>query len=116
MHHIYEAMIGQHRAVNQILGRTPPEVFYHGTTEEKWQKIQDEGCLFGVGLSYRYTYLSEERSVAEAYAKPVLLEVTYVPVALLEVDNYGFNPPEGQSCWQFSVFIPIPITHVRRLA
>jgi hypothetical protein len=86
---------------------------YHRTTEDSWAKIQEEGVLWGVTNSYRYTYLSPE-DVGESFGS-VLLEVDYTPVGS-PVDNYGFNPPsEEEYCWQFSVFDPIPITLVRRV-
>lgn len=100
---MYDFRLRDHQIINMMLKRNPPEVFYHGTTEKGWLAIQNEGTLFGRDMSYRHTYLTEERAVAEVYAKPVLLEVLYVPVAILGIDNYEFSPPEGQQCWQFSV-------------
>ena len=101
-------------------------IFYHGTTEENWKKIQAEGVLWGIptpmldrkGKPYklhRYTYLSPHMNVAEAIGN-VILEVEYEPVGIdgTGTDNYGFNPPKGQTCWQFSVFIPIPLKKVKR--
>ena len=53
----------------------------------------------------------------------VILEVEYEPVGIEGrkiddiVDNYDFgppNPPPGHSCWQFAVFVPIPIDRVKR--
>jgi hypothetical protein len=86
--------------------------FYHRTNEDNWKKIQDEGVLWGIH-SYRYTYLSPDRDLT-SYG-PVLLEVEYSPTGEYGVDNYGFNPPDGEYCWQFSVFNPIPIADVRRI-
>lgn len=90
--------------------------FYHGTNEEAWRKINEEGMLWGVH-SYRYTYLTPHRDIAEKYANPVLLEVEYEPVGIngRGIDNYGFDPPKGMTCWQFSVFVPIPINKVKRI-
>ena len=98
--------------------------FYHGTSMESWKAIKKEGVLWG-GCTYhktggkgcyRYTYLSPHREVALAYAKPVLLEVEYEPVGVgSKIDNYGFDPPPGETCWQFSVFVPIPLKQVRRI-
>ncbi len=97
--------------------------FYHGTSRDNWKKIQKEGVLWGGDTyhktggkqGYRYTYLTPEREVALAINSEVLLEVGYSPVGVngKGVDNYGFNPPPGQTCWQFSVFIPIPIKDVK---
>ena len=96
--------------------------FYHGTTEENWKKIQEEGVLWGIGRSYRYTYLTPDLEVAKQQgSKEVILEVDYDPVGVGNfidgetIDNYGFDPPSGQHCWQFSVFVPIPIEKVRVL-
>ena len=105
--------------------------FYHGTTEESWTKIQEEGVLWGGDTyhrtggkeGYRYTYLTHDLDVAEHYgSKEVMLEVEYVPVGVgvrtdddRAIDNYGFDPPPGETCWQFSVFIPIDISNVRRI-
>ena len=91
-------------------------IFYHGTSEEAWGKIQKEGVLWGVH-SYRYTYLTPDINIARGFANGVLLEVEYEPAGVdgRGIDNYGFNPPEGMICWQFSVFIPIPISNVKRI-
>lgn len=86
--------------------------FFHRTSEEAWKLIQEEGVLWGVTSSYRFTYLSP-LDFGESYG-PVLLQVEYDPSGPPK-DNYGFNPPEGQICWQFSVFDPIPIEKVVRI-
>lgn len=83
--------------------------FYHRTTTEKWNKIQKEGILWGIGMSYRYTYLSPY-DFGDSYGD-ILLKVNYKPSGYPN-DNYGFNPPDGQECWQFSVFIPITLDNV----
>lgn len=90
-------------------------IFYHGTKNEIWGRIKKEGVLWGVH-SYRYTYLSPYKEVAEVYGD-ILLEVEYNPVGIdgNGIDNYGFNPPPGESCWQFSVFIPIHISKVKQI-
>jgi len=99
-------------------------VYYHGTTKENWNKIQKEGVLWGYNVyknpdgtsykSYRYAYLTPYKEVAEKYGD-VLLEVEYEPVGVdgRGIDNYGFDPPEGQTCWQFSVFVPIPLNKIK---
>jgi hypothetical protein len=86
--------------------------FYHRTKELAWEKIKKEGILFGIpdNHSYRYTYLSP-LDFGDSYG-PILLEVDYEPRGK-PFDNYGFNPPEGQICWQFSVFVPIDIKKVK---
>ena len=96
--------------------------FYHRTTEEAWSKIQEEGVLCGVTNSYRYTYLAPEKCYADESFGSVFLEVEYEPrgVGVKDedggfIDNYGFDPPPGQICWQFSVFKPIPLSQVKRI-
>jgi len=105
--------------------------FYHGTSLKRWEAIQKEGILWSYNIyedehgvpykSYRYTYLTPKLEIAEGYGE-VVLEVEYDPKGIGvededgEVyDNYGFDPPEGQICWQFSVFNPIPIANVKRI-
>jgi hypothetical protein len=114
-------------------------IFYHRTTEEAWKKIQKEGYLWGSrnpeqlaktvsvlkekGLTaisdgenvYRYTYLAPF-DWGDSYGT-VLLEVRYEPKRkdFGVKHNYGFDPPQGQICTQFSVFEPIPLTDVRRI-
>jgi hypothetical protein len=95
--------------------------FYHGTNEASWKLIQDEGVLWGLH-NYRYTYLSPKKEIAIMFGKGVLLEVEYDPHGVGvedengEVyDNYGFDPPPGEICWQFSVFKPILLKYVKRV-
>lgn len=100
--------------------------FYHGTSLEKWKLIQKEGVLWGYNIhknpdgstyrGYRYTYLTPDIKIAEKYGD-VLLEVEYDPVGVdgRGIDNYGFDPPPGQICWQFSVFLPISIDRAKRI-
>jgi len=99
-------------------------IFYHGTTKKKWRLIKKEGVLWGYNIhknldgttykGYRYTYLTPDITIASDYGD-MMLEVEYDPVGVdgTGTDNYGFDPPEGQICWQFSVFIPIPISKVK---
>ncbi len=94
--------------------------FYHGTSKATWQQIQLEGVLWGIHYTHpehtlrRYTYLSPHIEVAQAYGD-IVLEVDYSPTGKNGIDNYGFSPPPGQTCWQFSVFNPIPLIRVRRI-
>ena len=94
-------------------------IFYHGTSEKNWGEIQEEGVLWGIphpeNLNNRYTYLTPDIKEAEHHGEDVVLEVEYEPVGDYKTDNYGFDPPPGQHCWQFSVFIPIPLSKVRKL-
>ncbi len=89
--------------------------FYHGTTKEKWDLIKEEGILWGISSlgGYRHTYLSPEIEVAEMCGD-IILEVEYEPRGCGSyIDNYGFDPPPGETCWQFSVFVPILIDKVK---
>ncbi len=105
--------------------------FYHGTTEDNWKLIKEEGILFGgdtyhqtKGKSgYRYTYLTPDIEYVKGYGNDeVLLEIEYEPSGVgvrdkegNAIDNYVFGPPPGQYCWQFSVFKPISLDKVKRL-
>lgn len=94
-------------------------IFYHGTSVENWEKIQQEGILWGIpspNAKYRYTYLTPEIEVAKGFGE-VILEIEYKPVGIdgRRIDNYGFNPPPGQSCWQFSVFVPISLGRITKI-
>jgi len=99
-------------------------IFYHGTSLKNWNKIQKEGVLWGGNTyhktngkkGYRYTYLTPEIDIAKGYGD-VILEVEYKPIGIdgRGIDNYGFNPPKGQTCWQFSVFMPIKIENIKRI-
>jgi len=89
--------------------------FYHGTSIENWNKIQEEGVLWGnVDKDYRYTYLTPDVEIAKNFGN-VILEIEYKPCGIdgRGIDNYGFNPPKGMVCWQFSVFIPIELNKIK---
>lgn len=107
-------------------GRLIQPKFYHQTTSERWAEIQKEGVLWGSPsfwrgegrTGYRYTYLAPDLFYGDDPQFDVILEVTYTPVGAEGpkgpgIDNYGFHPPEGQYCTQFSVFVPIPLSQVR---
>jgi len=110
-------------------------VFYHSTDSKRWEAIKKEGVLWGIHgwgawseknekkeeCTYRYTYLSP-RPILTGYGG-VILKVKFTPKPgdtweylgkVHNVHNYGFDPPEGQECWQFSVFKPIPLSQVHR--
>jgi hypothetical protein len=87
--------------------------FYHRTTTDNWEKIQKEGVLWGIGMSYRHTYLAPY-DWGESYGD-VLLEVEYEPTDVIGIDNYGFDPPLGEICVQFSVFVPISLEHIKKI-
>jgi len=99
--------------------------FYHRTTEAAWEEVQDEGVLWGKPDRLRikgtvpwregdrrFTYLSPY-DMGSGYG-PVLLMVEYSPAGQPQ-DNYGFDPPPGQVCWQFCVFVPIPLDQVTQV-
>lgn len=95
--------------------------FYHGTSQQNWIKIQKEGVLWGGWnwhrtkgkQGYRHTYLTSELDIAKKYGD-IVLEIKYSPSRKKKgLDNYGFYPPVGQTCWQFAVYVPIPIKKVK---
>ena len=92
--------------------------FYHGTSEENWKKIQEEGVLYGrryivdnegkiIQEVSRCTYLAVEKPEAECYGD-VILEVKYDP-SNSEHNNYC------EGCWQVRVYEPIPLENVKRI-
>lgn len=86
--------------------------FFHGTSQEAWKRIQKEQVLWGVTTGYRYTYLTPDIGIACEYG-PVILRVLYTPTGIRGMDNFGFHPPsDNEFCWQFSVFVPIPIDRI----
>jgi RNA:NAD 2'-phosphotransferase (TPT1/KptA family) len=85
---------------------------YHGTTEETWALIQEEGVLLGRRSpevlkespnASRMTYLAAEAQEAAMYGD-VILEID-AGVPLIEP---GF--------WQVRIYEPIPLQFVRRLS
>lgn len=96
-------------------------LFYHGTSEENWKKIQDEGILFGVRIVLdndgnpskiykpdRMTYLARDIEEASMYGN-VVLEVEYNPSVNPSANNFI------EGCWQVRVYEPIDITKIRRI-
>ena len=92
--------------------------FYHGTSEDNWKTIQEEGILYGRryvlkndgSIDYecdRCTYLAVDLEEAECYGD-VVLEVEYDPFSS-EHNNYI------EDCWQVRVYEPIPIDKIKRL-
>lgn len=95
--------------------------FYHGTTEENWNKIQKEGVLFGVRTILnaegkpseeynpnRMTYLSTTKEEASHYGN-VVLEIEYDPTIKPKMNNYA------EDCWQLRVYEPIALGNIRKL-
>ena len=85
--------------------------FYHGTSRENWEAIQNEGILFGRllvnnNLISRCTYLAVDIEEAKCYGE-VVLEVEYDPYKHKKMNNYI------EDCWQFRVYEPIPLTDIK---
>ena len=106
-------------------------IFYHGTSEELWKQIQEEGLLWGrryitdsngniIKEVSRCTYLAKEQSVAEDFGE-VILEVEYNPLNRRgrnrrdkrnkPLNNYDPHP----DVWQLRVYEPILIENIKRL-
>ena len=66
-------------------------IFYHGTSQENWDKIQKEGVLWGIrNAPSRCTYLAVEKKHAVAHRKPndVVLKIDYDPTEERWCNNY----------------------------
>lgn len=97
--------------------------FYHGTLKTNWEKIINEGFLWGYQIykkpdgteymRYRYTYLTPCINTASKYGD-VVLEIEYTPNK--QSDNY-FNEYYylSEEPGQFSVFVPISVENIRKL-
>ena len=71
--------------------------FYHGTSYDNWNQIQDEGILYGKTYdsqgnltNYRCTHLAFNAEVAENYGD-VLLEVEYDPTINPFKNTYSYS-------------------------
>lgn len=93
-------------------------IFYHGTTKDNWQKIKEEGVLFGRRYVLnidgsinreveRCTYLAVDKEEAKCYGD-VVLEVEYNPLSSKR-NNYV------DGCWQVRVYEPIPLSQIKEL-
>jgi len=93
--------------------------FYHGTSKENWEKIQQEGFLYGrrhvtdengtpIKEVSRCTYLATELNEAKCYGEMVL-QVEYNPYKNRENNNYI------EGCWQVRVYEPIPLSQIQLL-
>lgn len=92
-------------------------IFYHGTTQDNWNAIQQEGILFGrrytinngkVEEINRCTYLAANIEEAKCYGN-VILQVEYDPFKNKNKNNYV------DDCWQLRVYEPIPIENITKL-
>jgi RNA:NAD 2'-phosphotransferase (TPT1/KptA family) len=86
-------------------------IFYHGTSKENWEAIQQEGILFGRLLVNnkevsRCTYLAVDLEEAKCYGE-VVLKVEYDPYKHKKMNNYI------EDCWQLRVYEPIPLTDIK---
>lgn len=79
-------------------------IFYHGTSEENWKKIQKSRQLF----DGHCTYLATDKEEALCYGC-VLLEIEYDPTKNPDMNNYC------EDCWQFRVYEPIELSKIKRL-
>lgn len=91
--------------------------FYHGTSEESWVKIQEEGVLWGVRkfAASRCTYLAAKPEHAIIYGAGVLLEVEYEPDNNRKDEIGNVHNYWDEDCWQLRVYEPIPIENIKRL-
>lgn len=85
--------------------------WYHGCSESDWEKICNEGILFGErGTPSRCTYLACQKEDAEKYGD-ILLKVFYDPSINPEMNNYY----PDIDIWQIRVYEPILICNVEKL-
>lgn len=93
-------------------------IFYHGTTKENWEKIKEEGVLYGRRFILnndgsikqevdRCTYLTVDKEEAQYYGE-IILEVQYDPLSS-KYNNYI------DGCWQVRVYEPIPLSQIKEL-
>ena len=83
------------------------QTWYHATSKSNWQKIQDEGVLWGVrNAPSRCTYLARDiLDVIDGRYGDVILEVEFDP----KNDKPNNHHPDG---WQCRVYAPIPISRI----
>lgn len=90
--------------------------FYHGTSEENWNAIQEEGILYGrryiidkkgniIKEVDRCTYLAVDLDEAKQYGD-IILQVEYNPFLNPKKNNYM------KGCWQLRVYEPIEIKNI----
>lgn len=96
--------------------------WYHGTNEDEWQTIQQEGMLFGRRFFEgrevsRCTYLTNVLNEARCNGD-VVLEVEYNPLnedGTIRRDEVGALNNYSSNEWQMRVYEPIPIENVKRI-
>ena len=85
-------------------------IFYHGTTESSWKKIQEEGILFGIRkfAKSRCTYLTTDINEAKQYGD-IILQIEYDPFKNPNMNNYI------DEAWQCRVYEPILLKNIKKL-
>ena len=96
-------------------------IFYHGTSLENYNRILEEGILFGVRHVYnskgeicntytpsRCTYLALDKDEAKMYGE-IVLEVEYNVNKNPGMNNYA------KDCWQIRVYEPIPLKYLKNI-
>ena len=90
---------------------------YHGTTEEAWNEIQEEGVLWGRKNQFwcgnkmdRITWLAYKREHAGIYDNR---GITKTPCVILEVEVPDIK--HSDEAWQYVTYDPIPISKVKRI-
>lgn len=93
--------------------------FYHGTSRDNWEKIQQEGVLYGrryitdengrrIKEVDRCTYLAVDLEEAKYYGD-VVLQVEYDHMKPGAKNNYC------EGCWQVRVYEPIPLRDINKI-
>lgn len=90
--------------------------FYHGTTEENWREIQEEGVLWGRKNEYwcgnktdRINWLATKKNDAGIYNNRGITKTSCV---ILEVD---LPEVKKHDYWEYVTYKPIPISRVKRI-
>jgi hypothetical protein len=101
-------------------------IWYHGTTGENWNKIQEEGILYGrrfvtdnngniIKEVDRCTYLTPDIEEAAQYGN-IILKVNYNPYNDKgEIKKNKRKHPLNNyvpGCWQMRVYEPINIENI----
>lgn len=87
-------------------------IWYHGTSDHAWKKIQKEGKLLGVhNNGRRFTFLCRNKEEAGLYGN-VTLRVEYDPT--LDLDNNNFTP-EMFELGEIKTISEIDISKIRRI-
>lgn len=84
-------------------------IFYHGTDSDTWDKIQEEGFIWGKRpyAKSRVTYLAVDKNEARNYGD-VVLKIQYDPTTQ-GINNYI------DGAWQHREYEPILLDWVERI-